>query len=126
MTKSQTYYRSVNADRNEWRDEMPQRCMACNKPFGWWRRPEIHEILSRAQAPNAWGFRANYLALCQPCHGVIQNWPHAKQLALKERMDCFNYDLEEWLRRRNPNAMEYVTEAEVESAYEDRILWQNR
>lgn len=118
MTAAQ-YKRKVSADREAWRDEMPPRCMNCLKPFGYFRWPEIHEILSKAQAHNNWGFRANYLLLCNQCHlgdGAVQDWPHAKQLALKRRADPKHFDLQEWLRRRNPNAMEYVTEAEVAEA----------
>ena len=112
MTKSQAYYRSIEADRNAWRDEMPQRCMNCGRKIGW-PGPQVHEILSRAQAPNAWGFRANYLMLDQACHVRVAAMSHAAQLAIKRRCDPRHYDLQEWLRRRNPNAMDYVTEAEV-------------
>lgn len=116
------YYRSIKADRTSWRDEMPDRCMHCLKQFGHYtsdggyRWPEIHEILSRAQAPNAWGFRANYLKLCQLCHPKVAALPHSEQLAIKKLRDFWHYDLQEWLRRRNPNAMEYVTEDEVRRA----------
>jgi hypothetical protein len=118
---AQAYYRSVRADRNAWRDEMPQRCMKCRHKFsdhiGSLLWPEIHEILSRAQAPNNWGFRANYLLLCNKCHhGWVPTASHAAQLSLKLACDKRHYDLREWLRRRNPNAMEYVTEDEVRRA----------
>lgn len=116
MTPAQSYYNSIKADRYDWRDEMPPKCMACGKPFRGFRWCEIHEILSRAQAPGAWGFRANYLALCNPCHQEVPSLGHAAQLAIKKRADPKHYDLDEWLRRRNPNAMDYVTEAEVEAA----------
>ena len=115
MTKSQRYYQSIRADRNEWCDSMPPKCMRCGRPWHKFRWPEIHEILTRAQAPGAWGFRANYLALCNPCHALVQNMPHAEQLAIKKRADPKNYDLDDWLRRRNPKAMRYVTEEEVEA-----------
>lgn len=120
MTPAERYFRSIESDRTAWRDEMPPRCMACNHKFGWlgmaFLRPEIHEILSRAQAPNAWGFRANYLVVCQLCHPEVQNMPHASQLAIKRRRDPKHFDLREWLRRRNPNAMEYVTDEDVRRA----------
>lgn len=118
-----SYYNSVRADREEWRAEMPQKCMKCGARL--WQRDvlgrsvlplwlEIHEILSRAQAPKSWGFRANYLLLCNPCHQFdIPSMSHAAQLAIKKRADPKHYDLDEWLRVRNPNAMDYVTEAEV-------------
>ena len=114
------YYAWNKVDRIEWRDAQKPVCMRCLRKFGWlqdsYRWPEIHEILSRAQAPNNWAFRANYLVLCNPCHASIGELSHAQQLAIKLRRDPGNYDLQEWLRRRNPNAMEYVTEDEVRSA----------
>lgn len=118
---AQQYYRSIKRDRESWRDEMPQRCMRCweKVELGTFRWPEIHEILTRGQAPNNWGFRANYLLLCNPCHLVhdpVQNWTHARQLGLKRLRDPKHYDLQEWLRRRNPRAMTYVTEDEVRRA----------
>jgi hypothetical protein len=74
---------------------------------------EVHEILSKADLPNRWWFRANALLLCNPCHQELPSRGDAAQLAIKRRCDPAHYDLEEWLRRRNPAAMEYVTEEEV-------------
>ena len=114
------YYASIKADRNAWRAEMPDRCMCCRRIPGK-REPgqetvvwlEIHEMCSRAHLPNAWWFRAYALLLCHWCHPKVASMPHAQQLAIKKRMDERHYDLHDWLLRRNPNAMEYVTEAEV-------------
>lgn len=119
MTPSERYYKSIKDDRREWRDSMPEVCMHCRhraghySTDGGYRWFEVHEILSRAQAPNAWGFRANYLKLCQLCHPKVAAMPHAWQLALKKKRDAVHYDLDEWLRRRNPEAMAYVTVDEV-------------
>ena len=111
------YYAWNKLDRNDWRDEMPSRCMRCSRKFGWhpdyYRWPEIHEILSRAQAPNNWAFRANYLLLCNPCHASIGELSHAEQLGIKMVRDPTHYDLQLWLERRNPAAMQYVTQEEV-------------
>lgn len=113
-TKSDRYKASVRKDRYAWRDEMPQRCMNCLKRFGGLRWPEIHEILTRGRAPNNWAFCANYLLLCNPCHAEVGTWQDAEQLALKKRRDPAHYDLQLWLATRNPAAMQYVTEAEIE------------
>lgn len=122
MSKADSYYRKVNKDRMAWRDEMPDLCMYCRHregayaTDGGYRWFEVHEILSRAQAPNNWGFRANYLKLCQFCHPKVAALPHAEQLAIKKLRDRKHYNLDVWLKRRNPNAMEYVTEDEARRA----------
>jgi hypothetical protein len=117
-TKAQRYYDSIKADRYEWRDSLPNKCMWCGRDFlrrGEFRWPEIHEILSRAQAPNRWWFRANGLVLCNdPCHERAAASSHAMQLSVKKRRDPAHYDLQLWLATRNPAAMQYVTEAEIE------------
>lgn len=120
MTPSEAYYKSIREDRNAWKSEMPDRCMNCLRVPGRRERGretvqwlEIHEILSRAHAPNAWWFRANGLLLCHWCHPKVAGLSHAEQLAIKMRADPRHYDLREWLQRRNPNAMQYVTESEV-------------
>lgn len=121
MTRSQDYYDTIRGDRNEWKESVPQRCMNCGREPGkryggretvQWL--EIHEICSRAHLPNAWWFRANGLLLCHFCHAKVAALSHAEQLAIKMRADPKHYDLQEWLRRRNPAAMNYVTNEEVE------------
>lgn len=119
------YYLTVKEDRLAWRESMPQRCMYCGSNF-WpvgcihlW--PEVHEILSRAHAPNSWGFRANYLLLDSTCHAKVAALSHAEQLAIKLRCDPDHYDLREWLIRRNIRAMEYVTQDEVDRFLQRRI-----
>lgn len=117
---AEKYYQSIRADRDSWKRIQKPRCMHCHKPFGWnpdyYHWPEVHEILSRAQAPNNWGFRANYLLLDHNCHIEVAALSHAEQLGIKLREDPEFYDLQEWLQRRNPNAMNYVTEDEVRRA----------
>ena len=117
------YYRSIKADRYAWADAMPDQCMNCLRSPGersvrteavLWL--ETHEICSRAHLPNAWAFRGNYLRLCHWCHTKVAAMPHSVQLAIKLRADPVHYDLADWLRRRNPKAMKYVTEDEVRVA----------
>lgn len=120
---STEYYRSIRADRETWRAEMEQRCMHCLRRPGVYQPGretvqwlEIHEICSRAHLPNAWWFRGNALLLCHWCHPKVAAMPHAQQLAIKRNRDPEHYDLTDWLYRRNPNAMNYVTEDEVRRA----------
>lgn len=116
MTKSQAYYNSIKQDRYEWADERPQRCMRCLKEFRGFRWREIHEIERRSQAPNNWWHRCNGLLLCNPCHTDFDNateWPHARQLALKRRMDREHFNLSEWHNiGRRP--LSYVTFYELD------------
>lgn len=95
--------------------------MCCQKPVNQVVRQflEIHEILRRSQAPNKWAFDANYLLLCQKCHAGQKIAASNKasivyQLALKKLRDYPNYNLQEWLAVRNPRAMEFITEAEID------------
>ncbi len=111
MTAADRYYLSIKQDRYDWRDDQPQRCMKCLKRFGGFRRPEIHEIERRAQAPKNWAQRCNYLLLCNPCHWDMddaEQWPHARQLALKRRMDPVHFDMRLWLAIK-PRPETYVT-----------------
>lgn len=111
------YYRSIKRDREAWRDEQKPRCMKCLKAFGGLRWPEIHEIEKRSQAPKSWGQRCNYLLLCNPCHWEMDDaeWTHARQLALKFRMDPEHFDLAAWLAIK-PRPATYVTEDEIRRA----------
>ena len=49
MTASQ-YYASIKKDRDKWRDEQFQECMACNSTD----RLQTHEITRRSAAPKRW------------------------------------------------------------------------
>lgn len=113
---AEQYKRSVRADRHAWRDEMPQKCMHCGRKFVGFRWPEIHEIERKSQAPLNWWHRCNGLVLCNPCHsefGDARLWPHARQLALKRRMDPTHFDLKAWLQIK-PRPSTYVTEKEID------------
>lgn len=114
---AQQYYRSIRKDREAWRDEMPPRCMRCRKKFDDWRWSEIHEIEKRSQAPKSWARRCNYLLLCNPCHWGMDEpeWTHARQLALKRRMDPEHFDLVAWLAIK-PRPATYVTMDEIRRA----------
>lgn len=121
---AQQYYASIKADRDAWRQSQPQRCMRCLRAPGkvyagretiLWL--EVHEIEHRSQAPNNWWHRCSALLLCHYCHPKMggKEWPHARQLALKYRMDPANYDLAAWLAIK-PRPDTYVTEDEIRRA----------
>ena len=105
MSKADDYYASIRDDREEWRDSIDQACMWCGQdaPLNGF---EVHEIERRSHAAGNWGHRSNYLLTCHPCHmGPLDNAvvaPHAKQLACKLLCDPEHFDLEDWLRIRDP------------------------
>ena len=84
---------------------MPPQCMIC----GWQESSapdiwlETHEIERRSHAPGRWAHRCNYLLLCNRCHHErIPLMGHAEQLAYKLRCDPEHFDLDAWLRLRDP------------------------
>ena len=105
-------------DRLTWgkdaRTRMHSCCMGCGKQKD---ELHVHEIERRSQAPTRWAHRCNYLLLCPKCHG----WPfdsmmHARQLAYKLYWDPHTYDLQTWLRLRDPEleAPHRVVQSEVD------------
>jgi len=90
-------------NRTDWgreaRATMRGRCMGC----GTKQSTHIHEIERRSQSPTRWAHRSNYLLLCRVCHaGAFDSMPHAEQLAYKLFWDPEHYDLDAWLRLRDP------------------------
>ena len=121
MTPAVKYYQSIKADREEWRALMPMVCMDCGIQQRHAPRKflEIHEILTRASLPGAWYFRANIILLCGPCHFKQQarnKESMTRCLAVKALRDPLHYDLELWLKTRNPKAMQYITQEEIDDA----------
>jgi hypothetical protein len=88
--------------------------MGCGKKRYWL---ETHEIERRSQATHGrWEHVCNYLLLCRQCHaGEFSAMPHARQLAYKLHWDPQCYNLQEWLRLKDPelNAPKRVTTFEV-------------
>lgn len=71
----------------------------------------------RSHAPESRDHGCNYFVVCSVCHQCdLDTMPHAKQLAYKQKWDPRHYDLEAWLRLRDPElkAPERVTQAEVD------------
>lgn len=109
------YYLTVRDDRELWRKQTPDACMYCGQMNVHFPL-EIHEIERKSHAPERWGVRSNYLKLCRYCHShEFAAMPHAKQLAVKLCRDIDNFDLDEWLRIRDPElrAPERVTLQDV-------------
>ena len=115
-SKAQRYSVQAEQDRSTWKREQLSRCMFCGlSPH--WPELQVHEIERRSQAPRTWAQRCNFLLLCQSCHaGPFATMPHAKQLALKYLRDPLHYDLQEWLRIKDPTcrAPARVTQEEVD------------
>lgn len=118
-TKSEKYKRSIRNDREDWRS-LWRRCFICSRHGTL----DVHEIEKKSSAPLAWGERCNYLALCSSCHWDVEHhpafWTHARQLALKQRIDSEHYDLAAWLAIK-PRPATYVTQDEVDEFLNRRI-----
>ncbi len=105
MGRARTYYIENRVARIEWRLSLDEKCMVC----GWvmnqcgFQWLETHEIERRSAAPTRWADPCNYLLVCNQCHGErITLMSHAEQLAVKWKKDPSNFNLEDWLRLRDP------------------------
>ncbi len=121
MSRAREYYQRHRQDRLEWRWLFLPQCMIC----GWHeddrmtslRWLEVHEIERRSAAPTRWADRCNYLLLCNLCHmDRVPLMDHAEQLSIKWRRDPEHFDLDAWLRLRDPElrAPVRVTMEEIE------------
>ncbi len=118
-----SYARKATKARAAWRQLIESqyagrlRCMGCGQLDCQRGLPLAqHEIERRSQAPLRWAADCNYLLLGERCHaGPFDTMPHARQLAHKLVCDPDHYDLEAWLRLRDPELMapNRVTQAEV-------------
>lgn len=122
-SKSQQYYQSIKDDRSLWKSEQPQVCMLCGEPDKW-PGLQIHEISRRSRSPNNWGWRCNYVLLCQQHHNEVDSWPFHHQLGLKLLRDPSNYDLDKWIEI---SGFINICQAEVDAARDSffRDLHQN-
>lgn len=116
--KAASYYDSIKEDRNNWKASIEQRCWWCGRYEHELQLPsrlEINEITPRSAAPNRWWHRCNGSLVCTSCH---EQYGHAASdlqwLARKQRFDREHYDLQEWLRMRNPRAMSFIVQREVD------------
>lgn len=124
MPSATQYYESIKPDREAWRASMPAVCMDCGVHQRHAPRKflEIHEILPRSYLPKRWGDRCLYLLLCRTCH----DRQHARNrdsmircLAIKSLRDPLHYDLKRFLELRNPIAMDYISQNEVNQAVKE-------
>ena len=106
MGRARTYYIENRVARIEWRLSVAGQCMVCGwleSTPGGFQWLETHEIEQRSAAPTRWADPCNYLLVCNQCHSErITLMSHAEQLAVKWRKDPSNFNLEDWLRLRDP------------------------
>jgi hypothetical protein len=116
--KGAKYYASIKQSRVEWAQSKGGVCMACGDRGGF-TGLSIHEIERRSHASDRWACTSSYLLLCQQCHeGPFASMSHVDQLAIKKVRDPSDYDLQKWLRIRDPElrAPRRITEEEVDEA----------
>mgnify|MGYP001569822588 CR=1 FL=1 len=118
--KLATISREKLNERTRWgrnaRNRMHGSCMGCGKKKSGL---QIHEIERRSHAPGRWAHRCNYLLLCATCHGwTFDCMPHSQQLTHKLYWDPEHFDLEKWLRIRDPDL---VAPRRIEMA--EIIMW---
>jgi len=88
------------ADRRRWFDDLDSHeCWVCQSK----NDIQIHHIERRSQAPKRYDVPENLFLVCGDCHTAkFHNRSHAWQLAVKLVWDSENFDLEKWLRIRDP------------------------
>ena len=113
-------------DRKEWATSFDM-CWMCGATSYAGLPLETHEIERRSHAPKMrWAHRCNYFRACHRCHdGPLATMAHAMQLAYKTLADPKNYDLESWLKIRDPDlhAPKRVTQDEVDEFVETIKEW---
>jgi len=122
MGKARTYYIENRVARIEWRLSVSDACMLCqwSEERCGFRWLETHEIERRSHAAGRWAHPCNYLLVCNACHAeTIPTMSHAMQLAVKWVNDPDNFDLDAWLRLRDPElrAPDRVTMEDVEACF---------
>ena len=116
MSKAKAYSLSAAPEKLEWRLTRFPACMLCGSEGGHFPLA-VHEIERRGHAPTRWANPANYILCCTSCHeGPLATMP----LAWKSLKDSDNYDLQAWLRIKDPGlrAPNRVTQEEVDSFLE--------
>ena len=106
-------------ERREWAIRH-DRCWVCGAKNYRGFPLETHEIERRSHAAGRWAHPCNYLLVCNACHAeTIPTMSHAMQLAIKWMNDPTNFDLDVWLRLRDPEltAPERVTMEDVEACF---------
>ncbi len=116
MKKTASEIKHLLNRRQSWADNRRQ-CWVCGATHHAGFPLETHEMERKSQAPHhAWAKEENYFRACKKCHmDDLAAMPHAKQLAYKYIHDILHYNLESWLRIKDPElrAPSRVTEDEV-------------
>lgn len=125
VKKSSKEVKALMGERKEWAANQAK-CWICGVSSYAGFPLETHEMERKSQAPHhAWANLNNYFCACKKCHmDDLAAMPHARQLAYKYIKDIENYDLESWLRLRDPDlkAPNRVMEDEVMDALKEIIL----
>lgn len=125
MKKSNKEIKALMDERKEWASKQTK-CWICGVSSYAGFPLETHEMERKSQAPHhAWANLNNYFCACKKCHmDDLAAMPHPRQLAYKYIKDINNYDLESWLRLRDPElkAPNRVMEDEVMGAVKEIIL----
>tara|TARA_R110002020_G_scaffold176670_7_gene369037 strand:+ start:262 stop:777 length:516 start_codon:yes stop_codon:yes gene_type:complete len=107
---------SKETDRRNWASEHDV-CWICGERDYRGFPLETHEMERRSQAPTRWMQRCNYFRTCKICHmDKLASMAHARQLSYKQARDPENYDLQAWLKIRDPDlhAPNRVTQEDVD------------
>lgn len=127
VKKTSKEVKALMVERKAWA-ESKIKCWICGVSTYAGFPLETHEMERKSHAPNhSWAAKENYFCACKRCHmDDLAAMPHAKQLAYKYIRDVENYDLEAWLRVKDPSlrAPNRVTEDEVMDAVKEIVLKQ--
>ena len=103
--------------RKAWAENR-KRCWVCGRKSYRGFPLETHEIERKSHGvQGAWMAMTNYFRACKLCHMEdLANMPHAQQLDYKLIYDRVHYNLEQWLKIRDPDmrAPNRVTQEEVD------------
>jgi 5-methylcytosine-specific restriction endonuclease McrA len=86
--KAREYEESVKPLREAVWKTYKGRCVRCKKPAN-----SVHELIPRSLAPNEWGYFANMVTLCRPCHKWAQEDTTMSAPILRQLADKFLEDL---------------------------------
>lgn len=98
-----------------------KKCWICPQFLNerWPTTLQVHHIERRAHAiKSRYDIPENFFLTCLECHNsALDIMPHPLQLNYKMKFDLEHYDLEKWLRIRDPElrAPDRVTQEEVDN-----------
>ena len=103
MKKTAREINKLMAARKDWAEER-KFCWVCGAKHHAGFPLETHEMERKSQAPHhRWANLYNYFRTCKKCHmDDLAAMPHAKQLAYKIIYDTHNFEIENWLKLKDP------------------------